>query len=75
MQAAMEMGRSCVMFEINGMFLDFTLLSDKQYAGATQRMTEVFSSLSSQADVTTYHKDREIAYMPYFLKHQQVLSV
>src|SRR6185437_10267282 len=54
MQAAMETGRSCVMFEINGLLKVFSLLSEKQYTGAKQRMTEVYRVVAQQKDLTTY---------------------
>src|SRR6185437_9941900 len=73
MQAAMETGRSCVMFEINGLLKVFSLLSEKQYAGARQRMVEVYRVVGQQKDLTTYWRDREIAYLAFFLRSQQVL--
>ena len=64
MEAAMHLGRNCIMFGANGIFfLRFAMskmekihfyLTDRQYSVAKARMQEIFARLQKMEDLTRF---------------------
>ena len=67
-------GRSCLMFELDGMVFIriLTLFLDTQFAGASQRMLEVFATLEKKEDVTAFWSQKEQSFWSLYVHPVQV---
>lgn len=73
MEAAMQTGRSCLMFESNGFFpISTNFFLDMQFEAAKVRMTDLFQAIHANFEKPQYWIDKEQSYYSLFAKFIKV---